>query len=436
MPDMTSEDNANCLKRQVNTAGTRGGRNRFRPFLKPHPLLPSPLRREGESFGLKPLSPKGRGVGGEVNRCLLYLLLLLILLVPSCRRGAVEALPSQAPTPTTLSGGQNSGVTLAPIVTVTRAAPTPTAPSRCAPDPNTATAQYDIETAVDLDNRVATVKMRVSYRNDTGQPLQQIVFNIEPNRKPGLFTLNGLEAENPTVIDKYNLTGPRLEILLGAALQPSCRASLMLDFGVRPPTIAEGYISGKNGYFGYSERQLNLAEWLPEVAPFVNGGWLTPKAWPLGEYTIAPLADFTAQIKVLRNPDRQEPVEVIGPGEANRLSADTWQFKFAEARSFNISVSTGIAKVTASSDDGVIIDLYYFPKTQPVRAADGSPISGPQHALDTARAAVNRYARLYGPSPYSRIVVLATSRMASSSAAWSLSGTSGLPCTTESRTPG
>ncbi len=332
-------------------------------------------------------------------------MLILLVLLASCRRGAVEPLPSEAPTPTTLTGGQSGEATYAPIVTVTRAALQPTPTSRCAPDPNTSSAQYDVDTTIDMDNRAATTTMHASYRNDTGQPLQQIVLMVEPNRKPGAFTLGGVESEDPTVIDKYTLTGPRLEILLKTPLEIHCRAAFMLRFTVRLSPMQEGYVNGKAGYFAYSERQINLGEWLPVIAPLVNGDWLIPKQWPLGEYAVSTLADYTAQVKVHRS-ETSEAVEVIGPGEVERVSADTWRFTFAEARSFNISVDTGISKLTAASDDGVVIDLYYFAKGQPVKAPDGSPISGPQHALDTARAAVNRYTKLYGPSPYSRIVVV------------------------------
>jgi aminopeptidase N len=65
-----------------------------------------------------------------------------------------------------------------------------------------------------------------------------------------------------------------------------------------------------------------------------------------------------------------------------------------------------MTKLTASSDDGVVIDLYYFPKTQPAKGADGSAIDGAQHSLDTARGAINLYSRLYGPAPFKRIVVV------------------------------
>ncbi len=344
--------------------------------------------------------------GRQVSLIWQYALILsVILLAASCRRGAVEALPSQAPTPTELVGG---AATFAPIVTVTHAATpitaiTPTT-DLCPSNDTTSAAQYDIDTTIDADNRTATVTMHATYRNDTGQPLRQIVFNVEPNRKPNAFALNSFEAETADALDKYTLTGPRLEALLKTPLEPNCRITFTLRFLVRLNAIPEGYVNGKNGYFGFSVRQINFGEWMPEIAPFVDGSWVTPKSWPLGEYTVSRVADFNVQVTVHgADPDK---LEVVAPGEASRSSAGTWQFKLINGRSFPLSISSALTKISATSDDGVQIDLYYFANGQPAKAPDGTPISGPQHALDTARAAVNRYSKLFGASPYKRLVVI------------------------------
>jgi hypothetical protein len=343
---------------------------------------------------LVPLS-SWRGVGGEVN---LLLALLLLLLLVSCRRGAVEPLPTDAPTPTTLIGGQ---ATFAPIITATHAAPEPTPARRCAPNPNTATAQYKVETTVDVDARSVTATMQVTYRNDTGQPIQQIVFNVEPNRKPGLFTLTSVEADN---LDKFSLTGPRLEVNLKAPLDVDCTLTISLGFTVHLAAIQSGYLG--RGYFGFSDRQLNLGEWLPEIAPFTHsnpGSWLTPQSWAVGEYTVSRMGDYDVSVKVHSTVGN---MDVVGPGEAERVSADIWRFQASDLRTFTLCVSAGFSKLTATSDDGVTIDLYYFAKLQPNKAPDGTPISGPQHALETARQAVNRFTKLFGPLPYKRLVVV------------------------------
>ncbi len=336
-----------------------------------------------------------------VRHVLVFSLVLLCgSLIASCRRGAVEALPTEWPTPTELVGGQ-PGATYAPVVTVTRFVPEPTPTSRCAPDPNTPAVRYDLDTTIDVDNHTLTAIMLATYRNDTGQPLRQIVFNVEPNRRPDVFTLTNLDMGGQPP-DKYTLAGPRLEVLLKSPLERFCRATATLYFTIQIPVISSGFLG--RGYFGYSDKQLNLGEWLPEIAPYVNGDWYTPQSWPVGEYTVSVMADFSALVKV--HGANQDQIEVIGPGQVERVNGHTWRFKAANLRSFTLCLSADLSKLTAASDDGVAIDLYYFARSQPAKAPDGSPISGPQHALDTARGAVSRFTRTYGPLPYQRLVVV------------------------------
>jgi hypothetical protein len=291
--------------------------------------------------------------------------------------------------------------TYAPVVTVTRASQLPalsSATPRCAPDNSTAPVQYDISTIVDVDSRNISVIMRTLYRNETGQPLQQIVFNVDPNRKSGAFNLLSL---NTSDLEKYVLTGPRLEALLKSPLDIHCQIAIDMSFTVQLNAIPPGYLS--RGYFGFSERQLNLGNWLPEIAPFLNGSWITPKSSAIGEYTVSVLGDFDVRVRV-KGGD-QAHMDVIGPGDA-AYSGGIWQFKAAHLRSFTLCVSWAMSKLTATADDGTVVDLYYFKKGQPDKAPDGSPINGPQYSLDTAQAAINVYTRLFGPNPYKRIVVV------------------------------
>ncbi len=341
--------------------------------------------------------------------------MLWVLLAASCRGSAVEASPSHTPIPIQTAEkasvvltalGTEPAVTFAPIVTMTVAASpktTATATAQCAPPAKPQNTQYDVDATVDAETRSANAVMHVNYRNETGQPQHQIVFDVEPNRKPGLFTLIGIEAKGAGGVMSYNLTGPSLEVQLQGTLEDHCPIEFMLRFSARTNSIPEGY-AAKDGYYGFSDRQLNLSEWMPAITPFFDGQWQTTKAWTLGEYTIWDMADYDVRVTVQGGD--ANTMQVIGPGEETRVNANTWRYQIANARTFALSIGNSMNKLSATSDDGVTIDLYYFPKTQPNKAADGTPISGPQHALDTARGAVNRYTRLYGPSPYKRIVVV------------------------------
>src|SRR5258706_11082096 len=196
------------------------------------------------------------------------------------------------PTPTVFELPLGSA-TYAPVVTVTRAEVMPTLPLRCVPDTRISPVQYDLDATVDVDTRKVSVVMRTSYQNETGQPLQQIVFNVDPGRKTGLFDLMDLQADD---LDKYVLAGPRLEILLKKPLELHCRATISMIFTVQLNTIPADPALGK-GYFGYSERQLNLGNWLPEIAPFMNGGSLAPTTRAPGDNTAPLLCEFVDPCK-------------------------------------------------------------------------------------------------------------------------------------------
>src|SRR5258708_10665542 len=248
--------------------------------------------------------------------------------------------------------------------------------------------------------------MQATYRNDTGQPLRQIVMNVEPNRRPGIFSLDRFESDS---LANFTLTGPRLEATLKAPLAVSCEVTFSMAFSVKPSAIAQTYV-GNIGYFGYTDRQMTLGVWLPEFAPVINSSFFTAKVWPLGEYEVSEWSDFAATVKVQGKDDDKQ--QVIGPGEAGK-DGNIWTFRLEGGRTFTLSISQE-AKVTTQSDDGVTIDLYYFapdqktaqPKTADPQIPETNAPNAAQFALETARTALNRYSKLFGPLPYNRLAVV------------------------------
>src|SRR5258708_23699569 len=113
------------------------------------------------------------------QRLSLTALITLIALI-GCRLSGPDVLPTDAPTPTQLAGGP----TFAPIVTVTPVAQN-TAPATltgqangCTADKTALGARYEINATVDVDAHTASVVMQATYRNDTRQPLPQIVMTV------------------------------------------------------------------------------------------------------------------------------------------------------------------------------------------------------------------------------------------------------------------
>ncbi|MCS7070865.1 MAG: hypothetical protein NZM00_05120, partial [Anaerolinea sp.] len=139
-----------------------------------------------------------------------------------------------------------------------------------------ALSRHQVEAIVDYAAKTVSVVQTVTYGNRSSQDLNEIVFSVEVNREPRTFTLNGL-----TFVDgspaAFELIGNRLTVDLPAPLEPGCAVSLTLEFELQIPAVRGG-VQAYRGYFGYTERQLNLANWLPTVAVRVGSDWLVPDA--------------------------------------------------------------------------------------------------------------------------------------------------------------
>src|SRR5579859_546602 len=268
--------------------------------------------------------------------------------------------------------------------------------------------QYDVDATVDVDGHTVTGTLKATYRNETGSSQKKIVFNVEPNRKPGVFSLNSVDTEGGANVASYTLDGPRLEVTLVQSLLVNCSATFLIGFIDRPGQIEQTYVNNF-GYFGYTDRQINLGLWLPEVAPFRNGEWVTPKAWMIGEYVGSEMAAFTAKISLQGK--TLDKWEVIGPGEVHKTDNHTWTFALDAGRSLTLSVDQGMSKLTTTISGGLEIDFYTFPPVPlPKGTADAAGLPGtpgaPAYALQSARDAVQVYSRLYGPAPFKRLVLV------------------------------
>jgi hypothetical protein len=306
-----------------------------------------------------------------------------------------QVVTRQPPSPTTVA------VTLAPVVTATTdgatGTPLPTV-DPCPPQLDTSPAQYAVATAIDIPQRKVTSSVQAIYRNETEKPLDTLVMLVDANRVPGAFALVDLRGADSTTVKQYTLTGPRLDIQLTSPLAVGCSASISFTFDLTLFDVEMARLP----YLAYTANQLNLGHWLPQFPPLINGEWFIPREWTIGEYWTDALGDYDVQVRLTGD----DKAIVIAPGEEQRISADTWRFKLNRARSFTVAVSAMMSQLTTATKDGLRIDLYYFTNGQPAKSPDGKPINGPQHALDTARAAAEQFADMLGALPYQRLVVI------------------------------
>jgi len=317
-------------------------------------------------------------------------------------------------TPTTPD--QNSfltQVTFAPVVTITSAPPvvtgTPAATlDSCAAPAEKVSSQYQVETNINPEAHTVRVRQYIIYRNQTGRTLNDLVFNIDANRAPGVFKLEALEGKESGAFVRSELDGPRLHIDLKEPLPHGCTVSFRMQFSLHVPLLNEALMR----YLSATDHELNLGYWLPEIAPWVGGEWRTPKASQIGEYIASEMANFDVTASLESGDGVIDPeMEIIGPGTVERIDSRTWHFTQHESRVFSLLVSNSMAHMSTQNADGITLDLYYLlrktsPATPDLSVGESDPLAAPKYALEVARKASEVYARRYGRLPYARLVII------------------------------
>ena len=328
--------------------------------------------------------------------------LLAFIALSACSLTATTDVP-RLPTATTV---RVAPATLVPTVNrqlnripqdETTALPPPTAD--CELTVGQAATSHTIVANLNYARRALLVQQQIRFSNRTTDRLEQLVLSVESNQWPGAFVLNGVTLDDTSA--GYDLTGRRLVVDLAAVLEPGCALDFDLAFQLNVPQIGMG-INAYKGFLGYSPRQLNLGNWLPMVAPRVNGEWLMQDAVFIGEQTVLDIADWDVTFNVS---DAPENLIVAGPGENMRLGDQSWHFALSGSRDFTLSLSDQFNVTSTQTDRGVTVAVYSFDDAL-VTLDDGQQVDGAAHTLDTAVRSLAMFEDLYGPYPHERLVVV------------------------------
>src|SRR5690606_11393220 len=154
---------------------------------------------------------------------------------------------------------------------------------------------------------------------------------------------------------------------------------MLLAFQLNVPEIGQG-LTAYRGFLGHSPRQLNLGNWLPMVAPHIDGEWVVRDAVLVGEQTVLDVADWDVTFNVSGAPDT---LEIAGPGDVEHIGERSWRFTLEESRDFTVSLSDAFIITRDQTESGVTVELYSFEDAQ-VETEDRQTVDGAAHALDTA----------------------------------------------------
>ncbi|MDD9956064.1 MAG: M1 family aminopeptidase [Anaerolineaceae bacterium] len=251
--------------------------------------------------------------------------------------------------------------------------------------------RHVVHATIDLAQQEITVLQDLHFRNLSALPLTELLLLVEANRKEGSVTVQRVVAGDTPL--RFTLEGRKLSVRLPRVLQPEDAMELTLAFRLDvPPFETDDFL----GWLGYSQYQMNLGNWLPVVAPWGGGQWLVNETTALGEHSVQDTADWQVYVDIENAPD---DVVLAGPGQVTEMENGRWQIELQAARDFSLSVGSGYQHRATELADGTILEVYSLNDAPDALAAAA-------WTLDVARRSMERFAALFGPIPFERLVVV------------------------------
>ena len=246
---------------------------------------------------------------------------LLTILLASCM-GSPPATPTPPfSAPFYIPTRDPNGVPATPVEPVTETStPIPTStpfptlvptdvvvPTVSTPDPSipiAARPSYILYATLDYDGHHISVDQAVTYPNQTGVPLNELMLAVEPMLYANAFLLSsisvgGIQSTN------YSLVTHRLSVPLATPLPPGGQVTLVLEYELNIP------VKQKANTFGWLSYQSNLTDWYPFIVPYdPSAGWLLHNFMPFGEHLVYDSSDFDLNIRFA---DTSSPPIVAAP---------------------------------------------------------------------------------------------------------------------------
>jgi len=251
--------------------------------------------------------------------------------------------------------------------------------------------QYNLSTTLNYNQHHLAVEEQITYPNQSGEPISELLLIVESARYPGVFHLNSITWEDETPVQDYTRELGLIRIALKDALQPGDALVLSLSYDLTLPSPDPSYY-GRPVPFGYSTRQTNLVDWYPFIPPYVPGqGWLVHKAGAFGEHLVYEVADFIVNIRF----SDSNPNLLIAASAPAVVDGEWYRYDFRTARNFSWSASDQYVLSTTTVDSVVVLS-YYFP----VNAKAGEAV------LQTSAEALGLYNDLFGRYPRQTLTVV------------------------------
>jgi hypothetical protein len=239
--------------------------------------------------------------------------------------------------------------------------------------------RYSIDVTVNYYNRYISATSRTLYTNKTNTPLNEIIFIVYPTIFQDAIYIKSIRLGDGTSVSNFRWDSHRMVIPLDAPLLPGEQLEFIHDF--------ELYMPNREGVFGQTGRQLNLAYWFPFIPPRTDTEWLAYEislvnSQIVGEHLVFEAADFDVN---LRFTDRRENMKIAAGAPLEEID-DVLHYHLDLARTFTLSISD-IFVITERTVDDIKVLSYAFPE----EAASG------EAAADLAVQAIQLFSEIFGP---------------------------------------
>ncbi len=320
---------------------------------------------------------------GRVQKILVRL--LLFLLVTGCAAGEADSLPDQVATvvssPTRTA--PTRPVTFTPVPTRT-ASPTPlvTAPPHAVP-------QVTLGIALNYIDRRMTVEHQIMFSNASPDMWDEVVFAVPPAYQPDVFMLDtaivttAWESRLTTAV----LSNTMLHVPLPFPVAPTEALAIGLRYEIAiPPVSLDTWLP--LGNLGASAQLIQAGDWHPTLVPYRAGkGWQTWDYVLVGDPNIYGIADYDVSL-------RADPALVVAaPGFAT-YKGQVRRYRLERVRTFAFLVSPAYRTIRGTAG-ATPVRVYYLPDYDNAARA----------VLKTAQQAIPLYEELYGPYPYTGLVI-------------------------------
>ena len=259
------------------------------------------------------------------------------------------------------------------------------------PDRLAGASVYHIDFQIPADFSVLQGDEQVRYTNQETIPLQEVYFQLFPNRAGGKTTVSGIKVDGQDVAPAYEFQDTALRVPLPAALQPGGQAIIRMNFEVQVPRE----MGGNYGLFGYFDDVLVLDEFYPVIPVYDDEGWNVKDPVPHGDVTYFDASFYLVRVTAPAN------LAIVASGvQVGREQQEDDQvvtFAAGPARDFYLATSDKYTVVSQTVGE-TTVNSYAFPER-----SDGAEI-----ALETAERALQIFSARLGAYPYTEFDVLSS----------------------------